>query len=159
VGTVAYKLLLPEHTSVHPVFHVSQLKKALPPATQVSSDIPDTSKTDAFRFLVKILQRRMKPDGDQLVTEVLVQWSSWPPSMAAWELEAELQDQFPAALAWGQTGIQERRNVRKMVGAKQNKEKTSEAPSDGAVDGPMTVKPKHVIKPNAKYFGPNWVNR
>jgi hypothetical protein len=113
VGTVAYKLQLPEHTNIHPVFHVSLLKKALPPTTYVSSDLHVNSETDIFHVPIKVLQRRLKPDGDHIVPKVLVQWSSWPPSMATWELEDELKKQFPAAPAWGQAGFQDRRNVRK----------------------------------------------
>ena len=101
VGAVAYKLQLTENTNIHPVFHISLLKKALSATTQVSSDLPVNYETDIFRIPVKVLQRRLKPDGDHIVSEVLVQWSSWPPSMATWELEDELQKQFPAAPVWG----------------------------------------------------------
>jgi excinuclease UvrABC nuclease subunit len=160
VGQVAYKLLLPEHISVHPVFHVSQLKKALPPTVQVSSDIPKHSDTDAFRIPTRVLQRRLKPDGDKLVAEVLVQWSSWSPSMATWELEVELKDQFPAAPAWGQAGIQERGNVRKLIrkaaaNADEQQEQARQKESiEDEEDGPEARRPKRTAKPNPNYFGP-----
>ena len=152
VGAVAYKLQLPEHTNIHPVFHVSLLKKALPSTTQVSSGLLVNTETDIFRIPVKVLQRRLKYDGDHIVSEVLVQWSSWPPSMATWELEDELQKQFPAAPAWGQAGFQDRRNV-KMLGAKDTEGETT------ADIGPGAVKPKRTLKPNPLYSGFDWVVR
>jgi hypothetical protein len=51
VGTVAYKLLLPDSTSVHPGFHVSQLKKALPTLAQVSSDIRSLTPLKLMPFV------------------------------------------------------------------------------------------------------------
>ena len=100
IGTVAYKLQLPENSKVHPVFHVSQLKKALPPLTLVSLELPNSTETDAFRYPVKVLQQHLKPHGDRLVSEVLIQWSTWSATMATWELEEELRSQFPIAPAW-----------------------------------------------------------
>ena len=60
VGTVAYKLALPPECKKHPVVHVSQLKKHVPPAIQVSSDLRSVG-TDPFLdvSLVAVLNHKL----------------------------------------------------------------------------------------------------
>uniref|UniRef100_A0A8R7PYZ4 Integrase catalytic domain-containing protein n=1 Tax=Triticum urartu TaxID=4572 RepID=A0A8R7PYZ4_TRIUA len=43
VGAVAYKLQMPEDSTVHPVFHVSRLWQALPPMEQALQQLPRTA--------------------------------------------------------------------------------------------------------------------
>lgn len=94
VGTVAYKLDLPAGSRIHPVLHVSQLKKFVPKDTEVSEDLTSVS-TDPFEILQpqKILKSRVIRRGSRAVKQVLVQWSSQPPSMATWEDEADVPRQ------------------------------------------------------------------
>jgi hypothetical protein len=108
VGSVAYKIALPASSSVHPVFHVSQLKK-MAPGTKVLSSLP--SDIDMPRYLIKVLQRRVAPQGLNSVSQVLVQWSGWSPDLATWEDHASIVQRFPNAPAWGQAAFEEPGNV------------------------------------------------
>jgi hypothetical protein len=100
VGAVAYKLLLPPSSAIHPVFHVSQLKKAVPVDQQVTASIPDL--TNDKPILVAILQKRLCATSPEC--EVLTQWSGWPPSLATWENIADLRRRFPGSSTLGLTG-------------------------------------------------------
>ena len=75
LGSVAYKLALPLDCLLHPVFHVSCLKKHL--GAQVIP-IPTLPPVDYDGFMhpepVAILQTRTKQLRTRLITKVLVQW-------------------------------------------------------------------------------------
>ncbi|KAJ1263729.1 hypothetical protein BS78_09G208500 [Paspalum vaginatum] len=143
IGSVDYRLALPASSIVHPVFHVSQLKKAIQPNTPVSTDLPDSS-IGSLRIPVQILDRRLKNHNNRLVSGILVKWSSWPVSMATWELKDELKHQFPAAPTWGQAGFKERGIV--ISNGQPNEE--------AQLPGP---RPKRLRKPNTRITGLEWV--
>jgi hypothetical protein len=109
VGEVAYRLALPEGSRIHPVIHVSQLKKAIGPNIQVQPCLP--SPLDVLQVPVRVLQRRMRQQGPVGVSQALVQWSGQPEALATWEDLDDLRRRFPRAPAWGQAGSQGRGSV------------------------------------------------
>lgn len=76
INEVAYKLQLPESSSIHPVFHVSQLKKCVGPNAQVS-ELPSINSDDS-PFPSVFLDQRLCRRRGKIVPQVLVKWSSWP---------------------------------------------------------------------------------
>ena len=95
MGKVAYKLQLPFEAKVHPVFHVSQLKKHIGhEPVQQSLPLLDNAGMIAKEPLA-VLDRRMVKRRGQACTEVLVQWSNTFPEDATWELLHDLQLQYP----------------------------------------------------------------
>jgi hypothetical protein len=136
-------LQLPASSSIHPVFHVSQLKKAVGPAVQVSQlpgEMVDIQVPEA------ILQRRLDSEGK---SQVLVKWSAMPESLATWEDAIALRHNFPFAPAWGQAVSLPGGNVR--MDAPKQGDKRARVPADVE-----TRRGTRARKASVKVFGPDW---
>jgi hypothetical protein len=110
VGGTAYKLDLPERAKVHPIVHVSQLKKALKPSVQVQKELP--ARMDDPCQPERVMERRSYVKGMKSANQVLIQWTGVEADLATWEDENELKTKFPAAPAWGQAVVKEGGDVR-----------------------------------------------
>ncbi|KAA8525489.1 hypothetical protein F0562_007344 [Nyssa sinensis] len=97
VGKVAYRLQLPEGSRIHPIFHVSLLKKKVGEAYATSKDLPPL--TDEGEFIMApeaILDSRWVKKGSKFIEESLVKWRRLPVKEATWENIAALRDKFQA---------------------------------------------------------------
>jgi hypothetical protein len=104
----AYHLSLPDECNIYPVFHASQLKKAIHASTPVS-ELPNFARE--LQIPLQVLDRRLHHNQDMVVPQVLVHWSHMPTTLATWEDEESLRQQFPRAPAWGQAGSQGEKDV------------------------------------------------
>jgi hypothetical protein len=93
VGAVAYKLDLPSSSMIHPVFHVSQLKKHVGNRV-VQHFLPIMRPGPALQPRA-ILDRRMIRHNNRAVTQVLIHWEGLPLAEATWEFKEELKLRFP----------------------------------------------------------------
>jgi hypothetical protein len=101
VGKVSYKLQLPESSKIHPVIHVSQLKKAIHPTDTVSAELPVSLLDVSAVQPVRILEDRLVRRGGKQVPQLRVEWSGLPPS---WEPLFTIVNAYPHSPAWGQAG-------------------------------------------------------
>jgi len=68
IGKVAYKILLPDTCHLHPVFHVSQLKKDIGPEVVPTPDLPLVDEHGNIKVaLQEILERRLIPCNNEPV--------------------------------------------------------------------------------------------
>ena len=98
VGEVAYELALPPGLSgVHPVFHVSMLKK-------YHGDGNNIIRLDSFLLdenlsyeeePVAILDREVRKLRSKEIASIKVQWKNWPVEESTWENEADMQERYP----------------------------------------------------------------
>jgi transposase InsO family protein len=150
VNSVAYELALPAGSSVHPVFHVSQLKSAVGARTPVCDSVPDLST--GLQVPEEVLNSRLYKKGNKVVTQLLVKWSGWPDSLATWEDEQAIKQRFPMAPAWGQAATEGGGDVSITGGPCTEREKGE--------PGPVEVGPRRrshrVIRPNVRISGPEW---
>jgi hypothetical protein len=100
VGAVAYKLELPPQAKIHPVIHVSQLKKQVPSQAVVHEDI-EAIPTDLEEQLlpVAILDKKFVGRAGSTTQRAQVQWTNLSSKLATWEDEQDLRRRFPKAPA------------------------------------------------------------
>ena len=98
VGAVAYKLDLPQHSLIHPVFHISQLKGYTQDFTPVFSELPPPQLDSQETSPEQILDMRLVKKGNAAIPQVLIKWKDIPATSATWEDYYVCSD----AIAWGQ---------------------------------------------------------
>jgi hypothetical protein len=158
VGTVAYKLKLPANSLIHPVIHVSQLKKCVPSNRVEAAELPD--EPPDFQEPEKILARRSRSLGSSTVREGLIRWTGMADTLATWENLQELRHRFPSAPAWGQAGSEEKGDVTDLPC-------TSTSPSSKARDQEINKhgtpeereqlrRSKRERRRAARFSGPEW---
>ena len=98
VGPVAYKLQLPiELNKVHPVFHVSNLKKCLSDETLVIP-LDEIELNENLNFVeepVEIMDREVKRTKQSRIPIVKVRWNAKRGPEFTWEREDQMQQKYP----------------------------------------------------------------
>jgi hypothetical protein len=96
IGAVAYKVKLPDGSRVHPVFHVSLLKKAVG-TYQEDAELPDHLEGDKGTYYEPediLAKRTIVVHGDE-VCQFLVRWKGQDAAEATWEDAVTMKSQFP----------------------------------------------------------------
>lgn len=150
IGRVAYRVQLPETSRIHPVFHVSQLRKALKSGVSASQTLPDDS--NQFAIPVQILDTRRKNKANRILEQVLVKWSG-DHLDPTWEDREELQARFLCAAAWGQAASEDGGGVSSLPA------NGPEDPDVGPPSGQLTeAAHKRARVRNPRVHGKDWVN-
>jgi hypothetical protein len=96
VGAVAYRLKLPDGSKVHPVFHVSLLKKAVG-SYQEEDKLPELEGEEGELIEPEevLATRSVQVQGEK-VSQVLIRWKGQMLDEATWEDVIAMRSQFPS---------------------------------------------------------------
>lgn len=92
VGAIAYRLKLPPEAKIHPVFHVSQLKKSVAPSATVQP-LPSILTADLeMRVTLEVAVKYRKLSNNKY--QVLIKWMTLPDCDNAWEDNDVIKSSF-----------------------------------------------------------------
>ncbi|WMV51474.1 hypothetical protein MTR67_044859 [Solanum verrucosum] len=98
IGNVAYELELPQElAAVHPVFHISMLKKCMgdPSVIIPTANIEIKDTLSYGEILVQILDRQVRKLRTKEVASVKVLWRNQFVEEATWEAEEDVKKRYP----------------------------------------------------------------
>ncbi|WMV26721.1 hypothetical protein MTR67_020106, partial [Solanum verrucosum] len=98
IGKVAYELeLLVDLATVHPVFHISLLKKCMgDPTSMVPLDSVTVKNSLSYKDVpVEVLDRQVRRLRNKEVASVKVLWRSQSIEGATWEAEEAMKSKYP----------------------------------------------------------------
>jgi hypothetical protein len=96
LGSATYKLSLPSNAEIHPVFHVSQLKKHIGSKAIPQSNLSLITSEGYVKLQpVTVLDTRALPRRDDVVTQWKVQWPHLTEDQAMWEDKLFVKSTFP----------------------------------------------------------------
>ena len=98
IGTMAYKLELPTTSRLHPVFHVSCLKKVIGDKLLVQTILPELDEEGKIILEPKaIIETRTRQLQNRSISEYLIKWKNLSTEDSTWEDENFMQ-KYPELL-------------------------------------------------------------
>ena len=92
IGTMAYKLELPASSRVHPVFHVSCLKKVIGNKIPVQTILPELDEEGKIILDPEVItETRIRQLRNRSISEYLIKWKNLPAEDSTWEDENFIQ--------------------------------------------------------------------
>ena len=98
IGAVAYELALPpDFPPVHPMFHVSMLRKYVKDPSHVLKHqaVPLSSDLTFEARPVQVLDRKVRRLRNKEVASIKVVWEHHLPEEATWESESDMRAKYP----------------------------------------------------------------
>ena len=109
IGTMAYKLELSTSSWVHPVFHVSCLKKVIDEKITVKTIFPRLDEEGKIilepEAVTKTRNRQLQ---NRSILEYLTKWKNLPIEDSTWEDESFIQKHLELLKHWGKNFLKER---------------------------------------------------
>ncbi|KAA0050169.1 Ty3/gypsy retrotransposon protein [Cucumis melo var. makuwa] len=113
IGPVAYRLQLPENSRIHPVFHVSQLRKLVGQHENIQPTIQFVDENYTWKSDPEEVIEYRKTGAEQW--EVLVCWKGLPKYEASWESYEEMKEKFPTLHLEDKVNLKGGSNVRPLI--------------------------------------------
>ena len=98
IGTMAYKLELPASSRVHPVFHVSCLKKVIGENLPIQTILLELDEEGKIILEPEVvMETRTRQLRNRSILEYLIKWKNLPTEYSTWEDENFIQS-YPELL-------------------------------------------------------------